>query len=492
MRWLVSSCPRGIGLIAKLKAYELQDLGHDTVEANRELGLPVDGRDYREAAQVLVRAGVRGVRLLTNNPDKASALEAGGIAVEEVVPLQTAPHARNLGYLETKRQRLGHLAPGGAPLTSAEVAVHDSWTESSNGQGHVLDVSPLLGEVRRSAERPYVLLKYAQTLDGRIATASGDARWISGVPERRVSHAMRAACDAVMVGIGTVLRDDPRLTVRMVPGASPIRVILDSKLRVPPHAGVLDSDAVTIVLTTARSSPARREALRERRVRVEVVQEGPDGVDLREGLGRLAELGIRSLLVEGGARVITSLLRERAVDRVVVALAPLLLGKGTEAVGDLGGAAIEAASLVEDRDEIAEVGGAGRRVEMAVLADEPLELVQQRQAPARVRGAADPLAGDVDVHRRGVGQHRGVERVGVTAAAGDGGDPGRSALQGRLQPQLGVRVARRHDPVGPDQRQALGPGTLGAGPDVEPVAGRQVEQGARSLPVHLQCQPRPV
>ncbi len=327
---------RGIGLIAKLKAYELQDLGHDTVEANRELGLPVDGRDYREAAQVLVRAGVRGVRLLTNNPDKASALEAGGIAVEEVVPLQTAPHARNLGYLETKRQRLGHLAPGGAALASAEVAVHDPWTESSNGQGHALDVSPLLGEVRRSAERPYVVLKYAQTLDGRIATASGDARWISGVPERRVSHAMRAACDAVMVGIGTVLRDDPRLTVRMVPGASPIRVILDSKLRVPPHAGVLDSDAVTIVLTTARSSPARREALRERRVRVEVVQEGPDGVDLREGLGRLAELGIRSLLVEGGARVITSLLRERAVDRVVVALAPLLLGKGTEAVGDLG------------------------------------------------------------------------------------------------------------------------------------------------------------
>ena len=327
---------RGIGLLAKLKAYELQDRGYDTVEANRELGLPVDGRDYREAVQALVQAGVRGVRLLTNNPEKARALEEGGVAVEEVVPLQTAPHTRNLDYLEAKRRRLGHLAPGGSPLATAEVAVDDTWTGSPNGHGHALDVTQLLGEVRRAAGRPYVVLKYAQTLDGRIATAGGDAKWISGVPERRVSHAMRAACDAVMVGIGTVLRDDPRLTVRMVPGASPIRVILDSKLRVPPHAGVLDPDAVTIVLTTSRSSPARREALRERRVRVEVVQEGPDGVDLREGLARLSELGIRSLLVEGGARVITSLLRGQLADRVVVALAPMLLGKGTEAVGDLG------------------------------------------------------------------------------------------------------------------------------------------------------------
>jgi GTP cyclohydrolase II len=338
---------RGIGLLAKLKAYELQDRGHDTVEANRELGLPVDDRDYREGVQALVQAGVRGVRLLTNNPEKARAVEAGGVVVEEVVPLQTVSHARNLHYLETKRERLGHLAPGGAPVAGAEVAVHDPWTESPNGQGHALDVTPLLGEVRRRTERPYVVLKYAQTLDGRIATASGDARWISGEPERRVSHAMRAACDAVMVGIGTVLRDDPRLTVRMVPGASPIRVILDSRLRVPPQAQILDGDAITIALTTARSSPARREALRQRRVRVEVVREGPDGVDLHEGLVRLSELGIRSLLVEGGARVITSLLRDRFADRVVMALAPMLLGKGTEAVGDLGvGEVVDALRLV--------------------------------------------------------------------------------------------------------------------------------------------------
>jgi GTP cyclohydrolase II len=337
---------RGIGLIAKLMAYELQDLGHDTVEANRELGLPVDSRDYREAAQALVHVGVRGVRLLTNNPAKVRALAQGGVEVEEVVPLQTAPHARNHHYLETKRQQLGHLAPGGAPLASAEISVEDPWNQSSNG--HALDVSPLLGTVRRRDGRPYVVLKYAQTLDGRIATAGGDAKWISGEPERRVSHAMRAACDAVMVGIGTVLQDDPRLTVRMVAGASPIRVILDSRLRVPPDAGVLQPEAVTILLTTPRSGPADREALRARGVRVEVVGEGPDGVDLHQGLARLGELGIRSLLVEGGARVITSLLRDRSVDRVVLALAPMLLGKGTEAVGDLGAVEVRDALRLVD------------------------------------------------------------------------------------------------------------------------------------------------
>jgi GTP cyclohydrolase II len=337
---------RGIGLLAKLKAYELQERGHDTVEANRELGLPVDGRDYREAVQALAQAGVRSVRLLTNNPEKARAVEAGGVTVDEVVPLQTASHTRNLQYLETKRERLGHLAPGGAPVAGAEVVEHEPWTEPPES-GLALDVSELLGQVRPSDNRPYVVLKYAQTLDGRTATANGDAKWISGEPERRVSHAMRAACDAVMVGIGTVLRDDPRLTVRMVPGASPIRVIVDSGLRIPEEARILDGDAVTIALTTARSSPARREALRQRRVRVEVVQEGPDGVDLHEGLARLAELGIRSLLVEGGSRVITSLLRDRLADRVVVALAPMLLGKGTEAVGDLGvGEVLNALRLV--------------------------------------------------------------------------------------------------------------------------------------------------
>jgi GTP cyclohydrolase II len=318
---------RGVGLVAKLRAYMLQDEGHDTVDANRRLGLPVDGRDYHEAAQVLLAAGVRSSRLLTNNPAKASALRRGGVLVEDLVSLQTSPHVRNHRYVETKRQRLGHRAPGGVSLPGDPAVA---------GQDEAVDATALLGRVDAPPGRPYVVLKYAQTLDGRIATDGGDSKWISGAQERRVAHALRAACDAVVVGAGTVLADDPLLTVRMVPGASPIRVVLDSTLRVPPDAQVFGSDAATVVLTSARSDPDRRAALQRRGVKVEVVAEAPEGVDLADGLARLLASGFRTVLVEGGGRVITSMLRGRVVDRVVVALAPMLLGKGTEAVGDLG------------------------------------------------------------------------------------------------------------------------------------------------------------
>ena len=322
---------RGVGLVSKLKAYMLQDEGHDTVDANRRLGLPVDSRDYREAVQVLHAAGVRSSRLLTNNPAKASALDRDGVLVDSLVSLPTSPHLRNRGYVQTKAQRLGHRSPGGEPLTG------DGFP---NGDGKALDATVLLGEVGPRAGRPYVVLKYAQTLDGRIATSAGDSKWISGTQERRVSHALRAACDAVMVGAGTVLADDPLLTVRMLPGASPIRVVVDSTLRVPADAQVFGPDAVTIVLTSERSDPGRRAALRQRGVKVEVVREAADGIDLADGLARLLSLGVRCALVEGGSRIITSALRERLADRLVVAVAPLLLGTGTDAVGDLGASAV--------------------------------------------------------------------------------------------------------------------------------------------------------
>jgi GTP cyclohydrolase II len=324
---------RGVGLVDKLRAYMLQDEGHDTVDANLRLGLPVDGRDYREAVDILQAAGVRSSRVLTNNPAKASALDRGGVLVERLVSLQTAPHLRNHRYVQTKQQRLGHRAPGGDPLTG---------NGSLAGDSKAVDATALLGEVGSPGDRPYLVLKYAQTLDGRIATSGGDSKWISGPQERRVSHALRAACDAVMIGAGTVLADDPLLTVRMVPGVSPIRVVLDSTLRTPPDAQVFGPEAPTIVLTSERSDPERRAALRQRGVKVEVLPGATAGVDLAAGLARLRSLGIRCLLVEGGSRVITSVLRERLADRVVVAVAPILLGTGTDAVGDLG------AGLVRD------------------------------------------------------------------------------------------------------------------------------------------------
>jgi riboflavin-specific deaminase-like protein len=120
-----------------------------------------------------------------------------------------------------------------------------------------------------------------------------------------------------------------------VRGASPTRVVLDSTLRIPTRARVLDDSAPTLVLTTDRSGGEARRALQDRGVAVRVVAATREGVDLRAGLAALAEEGIGSLLVEGGARVITSLLGAGLADRIVTSIAPLLLGRGVEAVGDL-------------------------------------------------------------------------------------------------------------------------------------------------------------
>jgi GTP cyclohydrolase II len=313
---------RGIGLVDKLRAYVEQDGGADTVDANLRLGLEADLRDYGDAAAVLRALGVRSVRLLSNNPAKADGLERNGVAVESLRALSTAAHRRNRAYLQTKQARFGHLRPAGAGLDELPVAS--------------VDVGALLGSLRPRADRPHVVLKYAQTVDGRIATHTGDARWISGEPERRVAHAMRAGCDAVLVGARTLLQDDPRLTVRMVPGASPLRVVLDSSLRTPMTANVLSDDAATLILCRPDADPVRRRDLTAAGVMVREVTGSPDGLRIPDVLRLLRSLGVASLLVEGGGRVITSMLQAGAVDRVVVSVAPTIIGAGVDAVGPLG------------------------------------------------------------------------------------------------------------------------------------------------------------
>jgi len=313
---------RGIGLVNKLRAYAEQDAGADTVDANLRLGLPAENRNYADAAAVLHTLRLQSIRLLTNNPAKVSGLQAAGVHVESIQPMRTSPHVRNLGYLRTKQRRMGHLDPSGEDIEATLAAPPD--------------VTALLGQVKARADRPYVVLKYAQTLDGRIATGDGDSRWISGEQERSISHALRASCDAVLVGAGTVARDDPRLTVRMVPGASPLRVVLDSTLRTPPDAHVLDTEAASLIVTTDRSRSADRARLAALGVAVCVVPAAASGVDLGAALAVLHSRGVRSLLVEGGAQVITSLLGSGLVDRLIVGTAPTIIGSGTEAVGDLG------------------------------------------------------------------------------------------------------------------------------------------------------------
>lgn len=187
--------------------------------------------------------------------------------------------------------------------------------------------------------RPTVTLSYAQTLDGRLATVTGSSRWISGTGSLRFTHELRASHDAIMVGIGTILRDDPRLTVRLVPGRNPLRVVVDSTLRTPPGAAVLARGAATgtLIAVTDRARAERRATIRALGATVLPLPGDAEGrVDLRALLAALRERGIESVMVEGGAALITAILRARLADRLAVTIAPKLLGAGIDAIGELG------------------------------------------------------------------------------------------------------------------------------------------------------------
>ncbi|MBI4729160.1 MAG: bifunctional diaminohydroxyphosphoribosylaminopyrimidine deaminase/5-amino-6-(5-phosphoribosylamino)uracil reductase RibD [Acidobacteria bacterium] len=196
--------------------------------------------------------------------------------------------------------------------------------------------------------RPFVTAKLAVSLDGRVAAADGSSRWISGPAARRDVHRVRAASDAVLVGIGTVLADDPRLTCRLrgYRGRQPLRVVLDSSGRTPPGARVLDGAAPTLVITTDK---APDEALDQLRAGGAEVLRAPcrDGrVDVAAVLDDLGRRGLLEVLIEGGPTVVGEATERALVDRYLLYVAPKLLGPaGVPAIGG-----IVAASVADARD----------------------------------------------------------------------------------------------------------------------------------------------
>jgi diaminohydroxyphosphoribosylaminopyrimidine deaminase/5-amino-6-(5-phosphoribosylamino)uracil reductase len=186
---------------------------------------------------------------------------------------------------------------------------------------------------------PFVTLKYAQSLDGRIASHTGHSRWISSEESLKFAHKLRSRHDAIMVGVGTVLNDDPDLTVRMVKGRNPIRIIIDSTLKIGEDARVLKSQgsAKTIIATTKSCDNYKLSMLKKAGIKTLVVDEGSENrVDLKKLFAKLGKMGISSILVEGGAGISTSIIGEGLFDRLIVVTAPRIIGKGIEAVGDLG------------------------------------------------------------------------------------------------------------------------------------------------------------
>ncbi|MBV8194623.1 MAG: bifunctional diaminohydroxyphosphoribosylaminopyrimidine deaminase/5-amino-6-(5-phosphoribosylamino)uracil reductase RibD [Candidatus Dormibacteraeota bacterium] len=184
---------------------------------------------------------------------------------------------------------------------------------------------------------PFVTAKFAMSLDGRIATAAGESQWITSEAARAVAHRLRHEHDAVLVGVETVLRDNPRLTARVPGGRDPLRIIMDSTLRVPPDALALtESEGSVLVATTERADPGRLRRLRDAGVSVDVVANTGDRVDLHAMLRLLGGRGVISLLVEGGAAVHGALFDAQAVDKVVAMIAPMIIG-GERSPGAVGG-----------------------------------------------------------------------------------------------------------------------------------------------------------
>ena len=310
------------------------------------------GRPHAET-EALARAGMlaRGATAYVSlepcshhgrTPPCADALAAAGIARVVVAVEDPDPRVSGTGVARLRRAAIA---------VSAGVRADEALRQN---QGFVMRVR---------AGRPMVTLKLASTIDGRIATHTGESQWITGAAARAQAHGLRARHDAVMIGVTTAIFDDPMLTCRL-PGMadrSPVRIVVDSRLRLPLTSGLVATarDAPVWLITLPGNPPPRLHAFRDTGVEVVEVPEGDTGiVDLAQALSRLGERGLTRVLAEGGSRLAASLLRAGCVDRVEWFRAPTLMG------GD-GAPAVEAFGV----DRLVQLAGFTRIAEQRVGGD---------------------------------------------------------------------------------------------------------------------------
>lgn len=292
---------RGIGLTEKLRTYNLQDQGKDTVDANLALGHKEDARSYEIAAHILRDLNIKSLRLLTNNPKKIKALTQHHFKVSRV-PIKGTIHDHNAFYLLTKIKKMQHFFEEEDLRT-----IHDKYY------------------LKRY--KPVVTLAYAQSLDGSISI-EGKERLILSSPESfMMTHKLRSQHDAVLVGVGTVISDNPLLTVRHFKGKDPQVVILDSKLRIPITSQLLKNSIPPIIFTTKKADPRKHKILTEMNVKVVVVNSTRDGrINLSPILEKLSDFGMKTIMVEGGREIITNFVNENLADKVIITLAPIFVG----------------------------------------------------------------------------------------------------------------------------------------------------------------------
>jgi diaminohydroxyphosphoribosylaminopyrimidine deaminase/5-amino-6-(5-phosphoribosylamino)uracil reductase len=226
--------------------------------------------------------------------------------------------------------------------------VNGKGVEILKKSGINVEIGLLADEAKRLNEKyfkyiqtgiPFVHLKIAQSIDGRIATSKGKSQWITNQAALKQVHELRAAYDSVLVGVKTVIMDDPLLTVRLVPGKNPKRIILDNNLNTPPNAKILSNSGnkKNIIFTGTKIANGRIENFQRKNIEIfEVNSNGRGNLDLKEVLSTLGKLKISSVLVEGGGKIFTSFVKEKLFDKISFFIAPLLIGDGIQSIGPLG------------------------------------------------------------------------------------------------------------------------------------------------------------
>ncbi|HEX9916723.1 MAG TPA: bifunctional diaminohydroxyphosphoribosylaminopyrimidine deaminase/5-amino-6-(5-phosphoribosylamino)uracil reductase RibD [candidate division Zixibacteria bacterium] len=181
---------------------------------------------------------------------------------------------------------------------------------------------------------PFVALKIVQTLDGKIATLDGDSKWISQKDSRRFVHSLRKQMDAVLVGVNTVIKDDPKLTTREVKGKNPLRIVLDSEGRIPLNSNLLkkNKDNKTVIVVTTNKAGGK---LKNKAQVWKVKSNYQNKIDLKVFLKLAAQKGISSILVEGGREIFSSFLKEKLADKIYCFISPKIIGEGISSFGSL-------------------------------------------------------------------------------------------------------------------------------------------------------------
>lgn len=335
----------------------------------------------REYMTLALRLAVKGLGSTSPNPmvgalvvtrgrivGQGSHRKAGGPHAEVIALSQAGSRAKG-GTLYVTLEPCSHLkkrTPPCVPLVVASgvrrvvVAMVDPNPQvKGNGVAQLtragirVDVGCCEDEARQLNEayiyrvqtgHPFTILKAGMSLDGKIATASGESQWITGEAARKQAHRLRADTDAVLVGIGTVLRDNPQLTARVTDdplrttGRQPLRIVVDSRLRIPLKAKVLQDQhrAHTLIATTAAAPASKIKSLKDRGIDVLVLPKAGGHVNLSVLWARLGQLGVTTVLVEGGSDLNAAVLRAGLAQRLMCYVAPLLLG-GQDAKGIFGG-----------------------------------------------------------------------------------------------------------------------------------------------------------